>query len=1048
MTLDELRRQAQADWDDFVRPDRPRILVGSATCGRAAGSLDVIAAFRQQLCKNSLDANVVEVGCLGLCYAEVLVEVRGKQGPAVLYQGVTPPMVPELVQRHLRDGQPVLDKALAVMDGGPLDGVPRFEDLPMVKPQVRIVLRNCGAIDGGSINHSIARGGYAGLSRAFTLGPEEVIEEIKASGLRGRGGAGFPTARKWSLARQSPGTQKYVICNADEGDPGAFMNRSLIEGDPHAVLEGLIIAAYAIGASQGYVYCRAEYPLAIERLLLAVSQMRQKGLLGQNILGSGFDFDIAIKKGAGAFVCGEETGLIASIEGKRGMPRSRPPYPAVSGLFGKPTNINNVETLALASAIMDKGAQWFAQFGTEKSKGTKTFALVGRINRTGLIEVPMGIPLKTVIEDIGGGVLGGARFKAVQTGGPSGGCIPAQHLDLPLDYERLAEVGSIMGSGGMVVMDEDSCMVDVARYFLTFTENESCGKCVPCRTGTQHLLRILTDIAEGRGTPEQMEKLRKLGEAVTMGSLCGLGQTAPNPVMSTLRHFRAEYERHISQKRCDAFVCRQLVGAPCHAACPTGTEPWRYIAHLARGEYEEAYRAIRETNPFPSVCARVCDHKCETHCRLGTTGGEAIAIRELKRVITERMDPSTYQPPRTAANGVRVAVVGSGPAGLTAAHHLSLLGYTVSVFEEESQPGGMLVSGIPAYRLPREVLRREIDSLFDENMTLKCSSALGRDFTLDSLAGEGFRAVFLALGAHKSRQLGVDGEDAVGVLPVMRFLKAFNLFGEELAHGRVGVVGGGNSAIDAARVALRQKGVECVTIFYRRTREEMPAFKEEIEAALAEGIKLVTLVAPTKVQSRDKRLTGVEFIRNELGAKDSSGRPRPVPVAGTEHTISLDTLIAAISEEPDTEAVARMGIEASQGRTLRVEEETLMTNRPGVFAGGDVITGPYTVVDAIAAGKKAAVMIDRYLRGQEMKQPVTVRPPYVHVEPVAVSEDERSQTGRVRPPTLPVESRKRSFSEVESTLPDEEAMWEARRCLRCDLEFTLLKKEEAAGGQT
>lgn len=559
MTLDQLKKQAQADWDQFVNLDRPRILVGSATCGRAAGSLDVIAAFREELAKHSLDANIVEVGCLGLCYAEVLVEIRAGKGPAVLYHSVTPKIARELVQRHLRDGKPPADKALAVMNGVPLDGVPKFQDLPMMKPQVRIVLRNCGTMDGGSISHYIARGGYEGLARAFSLSPEQVIEEVKESGLRGRGGAGFPTGRKWGLARQSPGTEKYVVCNADEGDPGAFMNRSLIEGDPHAVLEGLTIAAYAIGSHQGYIYCRAEYPLAVERLQAAVSQMRQNGLLGSNILGSGFDFDISIKKGAGAFVCGEETGLIASIEGKRGMPRSRPPYPAVSGLFGKPTNINNVETLALTSAIMAKGAKWFSQFGTEKSRGTKTFALVGRINRPGLIEVPLGIPLKTVIEDIGGGVLDGARFKAVQTGGPSGGCIPAQHLDLPLDYERLSEVGSIMGSGGMVVMDEESCMVDVARYFLTFTENESCGKCVPCRMGTQHLLRILTDISEGRGTLEQVENLAKIGQAVQTSSLCGLGQTAPNPVMSTLRYFRDEYLAHIETHKCPAHVCRQLI---------------------------------------------------------------------------------------------------------------------------------------------------------------------------------------------------------------------------------------------------------------------------------------------------------------------------------------------------------------------------------------------------------------------------------------------------------------------------------------------------------
>ena len=397
------------------------------------------------------------------------------------------------------------------------------------------------------------------MTRAFAMGPEQVIEEMKASGLRGRGGAGFPTGVKWGFARNSVADQKYVICNADEGDPGAFMDRSVLEGDPHAVLEGLLIAGYAIGASIGYVYCRAEYPLAIERLQGAITQMRELGFLGDNILGSGFGFEIKIKKGAGAFVCGEETSLMQSIEGKRGMPLSKPPFPAVSGLFGKPTNINNVETLAAVSAIMEKGAAWYAGYGTEKSRGTKTFALAGKITRTGLIEVPMGISLRTIIDEIGGGVLDGKQFKAVQTGGPSGGCIPAQFIDLAVDYERLAEVGSIMGSGGMIVIDEESCMVDMARYFLSFTENESCGKCVPCRMGTQHLLRMLTTITEGRGTLEQLEIMRKIGDAMKNASLCGLGQTAANPVLTTLQYFEDEYRAHIVDKKCPAGACRALI---------------------------------------------------------------------------------------------------------------------------------------------------------------------------------------------------------------------------------------------------------------------------------------------------------------------------------------------------------------------------------------------------------------------------------------------------------------------------------------------------------
>lgn len=559
MSFEKISQRARLAWEAFERPGRARVLIGSATCGRAAGSLEVLAALQGALAKHGLTENVdiVEVGCLGPCYAEPLVEIRGTDGTRVLYHDVTPDLAKKLVDSHLHGGKPVLEKALAVMDGE-LDGVPTFAALPMIKPQVRVVLRNCGLIDPNNLDHSIARGGYSGLVRALSMKPDQVIDEIEASGLRGRGGAGFSTGRKWRLARNAPGTEKYVVCNADEGDPGAFMNRSVLEGDPHAVLEGLLIAGYAIGAQQGYVYVRAEYPLAVERIGTALAAMTDNGLLGRDILGSGFDFEIHIKMGAGAFVCGEETALMASIEGRRGMPRPRPPFPAVSGLFGKSTTINNVESLASVSAIMEKGAPWFATWGTEKSRGTKTFALTGKINRTGLIEVPMGTPLRTIIEGVGGGIPDGKKFKAVQTGGPSGGCIPAEHLDLPVDYERLAEAGSIMGSGGMVVLDEESCMVDVARYFLAFTENESCGKCVPCRMGTQHLLRILTDLTGGRGAPAHLDRLKAVGEAMRNGSLCGLGQTAPNPALTTLMYFEDEYRAHLDDT-CPAGVCRPLI---------------------------------------------------------------------------------------------------------------------------------------------------------------------------------------------------------------------------------------------------------------------------------------------------------------------------------------------------------------------------------------------------------------------------------------------------------------------------------------------------------
>lgn len=598
MSFTDIQHQARRNWDRFQSDETPRVLVGAATCGRAAGAMAVIQAFREaQLADPALASmEIQEVGCLGMCFAEPLVEIRGPKGDRVLYESVTPAMVPDLVQEHLRQGRPISRNALCRMPDGQqgelLDEIPLFTDLPMIQHQLRVVVRNCGFIDPSDIDHYIARGGYSGIARAMEMGPDAVIEDVKLSGLRGRGGAGFPTGLKWSFARKAQGDVKYVICNADEGDPGAFMDRSVLEGDPHAVLEGLLIAGYAVGANHGYVYCRAEYPLALERLRTAIDQMRNKGFLGENILGSGFAFDVTIKMGAGAFVCGEETSLMQSIEGRRGMPRSRPPFPANAGLFGKPTNINNVETLAAVSAILEKGGAWYAGIGTEKSKGTKTFSLAGKITRTGLIEVPMGISLRTVIEDIGGGVLDGKGFKAVQTGGPSGGCVSAKHYDLPVDYEHLAQVGSIMGSGGMIVIDEESCMVDVAKYFLGFTENESCGKCVPCRMGTQHLLRLLTGITDGKGSEDDLETIRKIGDTMKKASLCGLGQTAPNPALTTLDAFMDEYLAHIRDHRCPAGVCKALISfsiAPeactgcmaCAKVCPveaiTGTKKQPHV---------------------------------------------------------------------------------------------------------------------------------------------------------------------------------------------------------------------------------------------------------------------------------------------------------------------------------------------------------------------------------------------------------------------------------------------------------------------------------------
>jgi NADH-quinone oxidoreductase subunit F len=559
MDFDKIQKRAVSEWQALQSSNKPRILVGAGTCGSAAGAFDVLKNINEELARQGIDAIVIQVGCMGLCFAEPMVGIIKPGRPQVIYGDLTPETATQIVKDYLVADNPRADLALGYAGDGRVDGIPNLFELPVLKPQVRVVLRNCGFIDPEKINHYIANGGYSGLVKALKMAPEAIIEEIKKSGLRGRGGAGFPTGQKWDFCRKAPGKEKYVICNADEGDPGAFMNRSLLEGDPHSVLEGMTIGAYTIGANQGYIYCRAEYPLALERLRLALRQMEEYGFIGDNILGSGFDFHIKIKEGAGAFVCGEETALMASIEGNRGMPRARPPFPAISGLWGKPTNINNVETWADTARILQNGSKWYAQHGSEKSKGTKTFALVGKVERTGLIEVPLGITLRQIIYDIGGGILKNKEFKAVQTGGPSGGCLPPSMLDSPVDYESLAAAGSIMGSGGMIVADEDTCMVDLTKYFLTFTQAESCGKCPPCRVGTRQMLGILERITRGEGKPGDIEQLERIATTVKQGSLCGLGQTAPNPVLTTIRYFHNEYEAHINEKRCPALVCKNLI---------------------------------------------------------------------------------------------------------------------------------------------------------------------------------------------------------------------------------------------------------------------------------------------------------------------------------------------------------------------------------------------------------------------------------------------------------------------------------------------------------
>mgnify|MGYP000610227909 CR=1 FL=1 len=1003
------------------REKKTQVKVHLGTCGISSGANKVLAAFQREIESRKLtEVVVLKAACIGLCDREPVVTIVHPIKGKTIYYDLSEDKVPKVIEQHLIKGK--------IVDEWKLN-----PDDPLLKLQEIRVMHNQD-LDPMNIEEYIARDGYQALAKALTqMKPEDVIAEIGKAGLRGRGGAGFPTATKWTFVRNAQGDEKYVVCNGDEGDPGAYMNRAVLEGNPHSIVEGMAIGAYAIGnVRQGYAYIRAEYPLAIETLSHAINQAREYGLLGKNILGTGFEFDLDIFPGAGAFVCGEETALLISIEGKRGNPRQRPPFPANKGLFDKPTTLNNVETWSNVPQIIWKGAEWFSSVGTTTSKGTKTLCLVGKVHNTGLVEVPLGTSLGKIVFDIGGGIPNGKKYKAVQIGGPSGGVIPIEYLNTPVDYEAVTALGAIMGSGGLVVMDEDSCMVDVAKFFLQFTRDESCGKCTPCRAGIPKMLELLTRITNGEGTMEDLATLEELAEMVGSASICGLGQTAPNPVLTTLRHFREEYEAHIIDKKCPAVVCQPLFRAPCQHTCPVGLDVPGYVALIKAGNFEKAYRLIMQRLPLPLSVGRVCHHPCEGKCRRAQIE-DPIAIKHLKRFAADYAfnHGLEYIPQIKEKRKEKIAIIGAGPAGLSAAWDLAREGFQVTVFEALPVAGGMLAVGIPEYRLPKNVLNREIETVKKLGVDIRLNSPVN---DVESLLKDGYQAVFIATGAHKGDKMGIPGEDLNGVFDAIDFLREVNL-GKDIKVGqKVAVVGGGNSAIDTARVALR-KGAKEVHILYRREKRDMPAIVEEIEAAEEEGILIHCLTAPVKIMGKNGKVDGVECVRMEPREFDKSGRKTPYQIKGSEYTVNFDTVIEATGQRPDTTYLSRDGISVTKRGTIVADPRTLATGRKGVFAGGDVHTGAATVIEAIAAGQRAACSIRRYLQGEELT-PLVERNGYepIDVPSVMPTEDQLKEKHRLKIGEIPAADRITSFEETVLPYSAKEAIEEASRCLRCDLE--------------
>ena len=1026
-----------------ILPEHAMLMVGMGTCGIGNGADAVFNRLQRQIIDTGVNCTLKQTGCFGFCAGEPLVMLYQPAKPLLVYSKIEEKDVPRIID-SIVTGKVYQKKILCRIDewdfhtsrfkfGTGYTEIPHWDEIPFFKGQKKIVLRHAGLIDPEKILDYIAVGGYHAFAKVLTgMQPTDVVNEVSASKLRGRGGAGFPTGTKWAIMQKAEADQKYIICNADEGDPGAYMNRNEIESDPHMLIEGMLIGAYAMGATEGIAYVRAEYPLAVKRLKTAIEQATAMKLLGNSILGTDFCFHLEVVEGAGAFVCGEETALIASIEGKAGRPMPRPPYPASRGLYGKPTNINNVETWCNIPVIIEKGSEWFRQTGTEKSPGTKVFSLVGKVKNTGLVELPLGSTIEQFVFNIGEGTGTSKRVKAVQTGGPSGGCIPLEHFSTPVDYESLAALGAIMGSGGMVVMDQDNCMVDVARYFLEFNSSESCGKCTPCREGLAQALAILTKITKGEGTHEDLELLEQLSQTIKDTSICALGQTAPNPILTTLKYFRHEYEEHIREKRCHAGACEALFMALCENSCPLHMNIPGYIELMKEDRIEDAFELTLRDNPIPGTIGRICHFHCQMRCRREMID-EAVSQGEIHRYLADTMyklgkENEIYHKlikEKLPPTGKKIAIIGAGPAGLTAAYYLIRLGHAVTIYDALPEAGGVVRFGIPQYRLPKSVLQKEVQFIKKLGVKFIFNARLGDNLQLADLEQEN-DVVYLAIGAWKDIDLNIPGENAKGVFAGTEVLKQLALGKMPKLGQHVVIIGAGNVAIDAAR-SIWRLGKD-VTVVYRREKNDMPANTDEIMESEAEHITYRFLAAPYEIVTDPKgNAKALKIELMSIGHIDSSGRRKPIPT-GQYEEILCDSVILAVGERVDTTSLLAENLSTAKDGRIIADPFTFLTSRAKLYAGGDAVTGPSTAAEAMGMAKKAAETIDFDLMKEKRFYKLFRRFEYRNSIPM-----NPKATPKNRPVKLSVKERVGNFHEVASGLTGEQARNEANRCLRCDI---------------